>query len=317
MLKLRGGSRREEEARLSGATFANKPTYKSTISHQIKTPSRRDTELEKRPIGTNSTWLKLKRLSRVSSMLSCLGHLLLALSLFVGASEHISAATVAPASSAEVPASNRAAALEAELNSLLQQHDTQDGKLLSEAIISRLMLGNLSDSGDLLGGGGAETADLGDDPSVIEEQNEEQQASLPGPDVVRLRKLMSYLHNYEMSQAASGLNGGQVFSQYPVLPASQASTIKRASVKMGNYLKQQAGGRQAAYGRNNFDFGLGKRPDSSVSSNVLRFGDSLIGANGHVVSGSLGKRPSAHRFDFGLGKRVASVSSISDFQFNT
>lgn len=221
------------------------------------------------------------------------------------------------------------AALEAELDSILQQHDTPDAnsKLLSEAIISRLMLGNLSEPSllslaDSDGAGPigaapmvAASSELADSIENADEPSEPQQY-YSGPEAMRLKKLLSFLHNAEMSQALAqmgaggALNDGQVFSQYPVLPASQAATIKRASAKMSNYLRQQQQQRQlSGYGRNTFDFGLGKRPDSSVSSNILRFGDSSIGSGSHVqaVSGQLGKRP-AHRYDFGLGKRVASVS---------
>uniref|UniRef100_A0A6G1SEP1 Helicostatins n=1 Tax=Aceria tosichella TaxID=561515 RepID=A0A6G1SEP1_9ACAR len=215
-------------------------------------------------------------------------------------------------------AADTRAALEAELNSILQQQDLgheTNSRLLSEAIISRLMLGNLTDISNQEQGepGSASDSLAAETAAAAADGSDASQTSPNGLDSLRLRRILSYLQNYELAQAGS--TGSQAFSQYPVLPASQAATIKRASVKMSNYLRQQAqqqhaGQRQlTGYGRmNNFDFGLGKRPDSSVSSNILRFGDSAS-AGGHMaaVSGSgLGKRPSAHRYDFGLGKRVAS-----------
>jgi hypothetical protein len=208
------------------------------------------------------------------------------------------------------------AALEAELNSILQQQELgQEGansKLLSEAIISRLMLGNLTDIG------GPQEEGIGGDSILLETPemaaSDGENPILNGLDAQRLRRVLTFLQNYELAQSGGG---GQTFNQFPVLPASQAATIKRASVKMNNFLRQQAqtqhgGQRQLnGYSRlNTFDFGLGKRPDSSVAGNVLRLGDSAL-AGGHmtaVSSAGLGKRPSGHRYDFGLGKRVASVS---------
>lgn len=224
----------------------------------------------------------------------------------------------------EISSSPSRQALEAELDSLLQQHVDADGapqeassQLLSEAIISRLMLGNLSEPGALVAGerplaSASEALAQQERDELVQGQTgggdpeQEAQVLMAGaPDAARLRNLMGYLHSYEM---AGGLN------QYPILPENQASTIKRASARMGNLIKQQqmGGGRgQASYARNNFDFGLGKRPDSSVSRNLLRFGDSSpVGSGSQLVSGALGKRPSSHRFDFGLGKRVANVSSV-------
>lgn len=237
------------------------------------------------------------------------------------------------------------AALEAELNSIVQQHDagTLDGnpKLLSEAIISRLMLDNLTSSAPQLneligqgsdvagleissatiGGGGGEPATSGDTDA---EQQQQMQSSLAGgvyttPERWRLKKLLSMLRNYDMLSSDStgnSANNNQMFHQYPVLPASQAATMKRAAMRMSNLIRQQQQQQRLlnGYNRNNFDFGLGKRPDSTSGTNsILRFGDSSLGADGHVQAvngmvGQFGKRPSAHRFDFGLGKRVASVS---------
>lgn len=206
------------------------------------------------------------------------------------------------------------AALEAELNSLLQQHDTRepDDKFLSERIISRLMLGNLSDADTL----SSEDGPDGVDSSVVVSNSDEtlgqpeQQQLFANMEADRFKKLLGLLHNVEMSAAMAqmganpnGMNAGQAFSQFPVLPSSQAATIKRASMKMNNLLRQHQQQRRPSY-----DFGLGKRPDSSFAGNVLRLGDSSLGS-GHIqsVSGQLAKRPN-HRYDFGLGKRVASVS---------
>lgn len=299
----------------------------------------------------SSPWAR-SNLERVKSILVNSYSLLLTLVLLLATldlriAEAASTASIGPTSTTTTSDQRGAkAALEAELNSLLQQHDGPDAnsKLLSEAIISRWMLGNLSDSmasansNELLGAsadldgspqlqssvaemfglqpmaaatpvdGGQTSAELDQSSMSSGEESENHELELSGPEAMRLRKMLSYLHNYELAQAAGGLNNGQAFNQYPVLPASQAATIKRASIKMGNYLRQQQHGQARqmnGYGRNTFDFGLGKRPDSSAGS-VLRFGDSA----GVPVSGQFGKRPSAHRYDFGLGKRVASVSII-------
>lgn len=211
-------------------------------------------------------------------------------------------------------AADNKAALEAELNAILQQQEPStdtNSKLLSEAIISRLMLGNLTDIGTMVQEDGGANEPSSFDGSSVGETGPAADGN--GPDAMRLRRIINYLQNYELANAGQG--AVQALSQFPVLPVNQAATIKRASMKMSNYLRQQAqqqhgGQRQVSGYRNNYDFGLGKRPDSSVSGNILRFGDSAS-AGGHMsaVSGSgLGKRPSAHRYDFGLGKRVASVS---------
>ena len=215
------------------------------------------------------------------------------------------------------------ALLEAELNSIVRRHELREpnSKQLSEAIISMLMLGNLSEPTNplaLIEGNELSAAELAaaiESAAAAAEQSQANAAAtgtsdeyagagyISAPESIRLRKLISYLQNYESAQ----LNG----EQFPILPASPAATIKRASAKMSGYLRQQASQRQQNnFGRNNFDFGLGKRPDSGVMNNVLRLGDSSIG-HGQAVSGGgggqLGKRPS-HRYDFGLGKRLASVS---------
>ena len=212
------------------------------------------------------------------------------------------------------------AELEGELEALLrqqqQQNEPQDtnSKLLSEAIISRLMLGNLSDSTgprgetnnapDPMAGLGEQdvsqppSSDLSDSNSATGDVNLNQLMA-PG-DSASVMKLLSYLRN-----------NNQVFDQFPVLPLSPAATAKRASQKVGNYLRQQQHPQQRqlnGYGRSTFDFGLGKRPDASVAGNILRLGDS--GGHMQPVSGQFGKRPSAHRYDFGLGKRVVSVSFL-------
>lgn len=214
--------------------------------------------------------------------------------------------TVAAATGATTGEEDKVA-LERELNSLMREQNSQDAdsKLLSEAIISRLMVGNLSESAtsgpegassDLDGvpelsqpAGGGET--VGEPPARLSREQ-----LLDGLRATRPRDLLSYLLDLET-------HGG--LAEFPVLPAGQAATIKRAS-KVGGYLRQQQLGQQRQlnnYGRN-FDFGLGKRPDGGVGGSILRFGDTL----GAPVSGQFGKRPSAHRYDFGLGKRVASVS---------
>lgn len=292
-----------------------------TNSHSNAHEKRTTTTTEMR----SNTSRKTPRLSSPTTTLFIYLMLASALvaSLLVVASAGESA--VSGNSKQQQPNADTKAALEAELNSFLTRQElAQDpsGKLLSEAIISRLMLGNLSDIGALeegaTGGDSGELEGVQESQASSESGSSESEGPAPGGlEALRLRKMLAYLQNYEMAQGR--LNGGQVFSQYPVLPASQAATIKRASLKMGNYLRQQqqqhAGQRQlTGYGRvNSFDFGLGKRPDASVSGNILRLGDSAS-TGGHMVavSGSgLGKRPSAHRYDFGLGKRVASVSKCS------
>lgn len=242
------------------------------------------------------------------------------------------------------------AALEAELNSIVQQHDAGalDGnpKLLSEAIISRLMLDNLTSSTPQINeliGQGSDGAGLDINPpsaptneapssAIGESYTDQQQQQLlssvyTAPERWRLKKLLSMLRNYDMissADATGATNTNQMFNQYPVLPASQAATMKRAAMRMSNLLRQQQQQQRLTngYGRNNFDFGLGKRPDSMAgANNILRLGDSSLGADGHVqavgsMGGQFGKRPSAHRFDFGLGKRVASVSIIREPKIN-
>lgn len=214
-------------------------------------------------------------------------------------------------------------ALENELNSIVQQHYTGspngNAKLLTEAIISRLMLDNLTSSQideqnpdvvtdfdmglDTIGGSGGETY-------------VDQQAPSPA-ERWKLKKLLSMAQNYDMG-TSTGVqsSNNQAYDQYPVLPSSQG-TMKRAAIRMGNLLlrQQQQQQRQLnGYGRNNFDFGLGKRPDSMMGvGNVLRLGDSSMGSDGRVqvlAAGQYGKRPSAHRYDFGLGKRVVSTSDL-------
>ena len=268
-------------------------------------------------------------------------------------SQEISRAAPATPAGRHSASSSGGAGLEAELDGLLRRHtdDATQGpsgqpngdasnKALSEAIIPRLMLGNLSES-ELTGGRGEMAlGGLEEEPAGEEEQQQQQleadssiglgsfeeaaEQQQQQHDSARLRKLLGLLHQYSLAQAAA--QSGQPFGRFPVLPASLASTNKRAGAKsLSGSLKQQQQhqvvggglGRQssAAYGRQSFDFGLGKRPDAGlVSSNVLRLGDSTLvgGAGGsHYVSSGLGKRPSAHRFDFGLGKRVASVSGAS------
>jgi len=227
------------------------------------------------------------------------------------------------------------AALEAELNSIVRQHDSLDNKQLAEAIISRLMVDNLTGStlfntnndldGEIVGIDTSEVDSnelLGDSsisqhPTELERQTNAL-AGLTGPEATRLKKLLSLLQNYEASLVREG-SDEQVYSPFPALPSSQAATMKRAAIKMGNYLHQQQQQQQQqqhhhnGYATNLFDFGLGKRPDSGVSGGILRFGDSSLGLNGGgqvQPASQFGKRPSAHRYDFGLGKRVASVSIL-------
>lgn len=216
------------------------------------------------------------------------------------------------------------AALEAELNNIVQQHETLEDsdKQLAEAIISRLMLDNLTGSYTLAGNGDnqIETGEvLASEPrsaqlELTEQilsggQDQEQSDSYFGPsssEAIRLRKLISLLRNYEAS-SPSQLGA---FSPFPMLPSSQVATMKRATSRILQQQSQQRPYSQTGYARNTFDFGMGKRPDSSGSSSILRFGDSAgSGAGGSMQPVSqFGKRPSAHRFDFGLGKRLASVS---------
>lgn len=252
---------------------------------------------------------------RVQQLLGCLAAALVI-------ANGVAGATIGPVGQQELPAGGlaRSKALEAELNSILQQHEAQEAnsKQLSEAIISRLMVGNLTGASAL-----ALADDLEGPQQELQQQLQQQHqqleeaggelfdqttggqpaASYSAPEALRLRKLISLLHSYEMSQMNSAGLGDQPFSQYPVLPASQAATIKRASTKVSNYLRQQQQRQASGYGRQSFDFGLGARPDS----NLLRLGE-LAGGYMQPVSGGFGKRPTAHRYDFGLGKRVASVS---------
>lgn len=200
-------------------------------------------------------------------------------------------------------------ALENELNSIVQQHYTgaSDGnpKLLTEAIISRLMLDNLTSSE--IDDQNADVTDFDVDAAGGGETYIDQQAP-SAADRWKLKKLLSMAQNYD---AGAQLGGSQAYDQFPVLPASQG-TMKRAAIRMGNLLLRQQQQQQRGYGRNNFDFGLGKRPDSMVGAgNVLRLGDSSIGSDGRaqvLAAGQYGKRPSAHRYDFGLGKRVVSTT---------
>lgn len=225
-------------------------------------------------------------------------------------------------------------ALEAELNTIVRQHDISQGlnSKLAAAIISRLMMDNLT-------GSNLTPAPIGEDfesdLGSLEQQEAlqaalqgvesaelapEQQQAANGPngyESLKLKKLLSLLQNYELGDT------GMAYGQYPLLPSSQAATMKRATNKLAFMQQRPVGGSHMsnAYGRNSFDFGLGKRVPGDSSSlvgsssgNILRFGESSIGlsggANVQPVVGQFGKRPSAHRYDFGLGKRVASVSSI-------
>lgn len=223
-----------------------------------------------------------------------------------------------------------------ELNSIVQQHDASEGnnKLLAEAIISRLMVDNLTgsnllqNSGDLDGefssndeeGSSLLQSEEANQAALIEQQQQQQNSASnqyvgpTGPEAMRLKKLLSFLQNYENNMAVNG-NGyattASMFNPFPLLPSGQGTTMKRAAMKMGAYLQPQRNFNSASYPRNQFDFGLGKRPDSSISSNILRLGDSMSSAGAPIQPlNSFGKRPSAHRFDFGLGKRVASVSIL-------
>lgn len=200
------------------------------------------------------------------------------------------------------------AALEADLNSIVQQHDNgqADGansRQLAEAIIQRLMIDDV-DSGE---GFSSNTNNSPAEQLQHQQDNEGEYAVTyagpSGPEVMKLKKLLSLLQSYENSYGSPGLSSRMyVTSQYPSMPSDDMATMKRAAaIKMNNYLQnQQQSGRN--YARNNYDFGLGKRPDSLA----LRFGDAGV-ASGQPVS-QFGKRPSAHRYDFGLGKRIASVS---------
>lgn len=232
-------------------------------------------------------------------------------------------------------------ALEADLSSILQQNEALPGggndKLLAEAIINRWMVDNLTGPGLLNGNNnaneqpldGVDLMNIGDaQPGAGElvlndfasaesglnsdQQQADGQAYPNGLEVMRLRKLLSMLQNYENSLTSGST--GQNFAPFPLLPNSQVATMKRAAMRMGAYL-QPRNSQAAGYGRDSFGFGLGKRgPGRQVglipaASSILRLGDSLgSGGGGMQPVGSLGKRPSAHRFDFGLGKRVASVS---------
>lgn len=238
-------------------------------------------------------------------------------------------------------------ALEADLSSILQQNEGGgNDKLLAEAIINRWMVDNLTGPGLLNGNNnaneqqldGADLMSIGDaQPGAGElvlsefagqesaanpdQQQTDGQAYPNGLEVMRLRRLLSMLQNYE-NTLTSG-SAGQNFAPFPLLPNSQVATMKRAAMRMGAYL-QPRNSQAAGYGRDSFGFGLGKRgPGRQVglipaASSILRFGDSLsTGGGGMQPVGSLGKRPSAHRFDFGLGKRVASVSVKALCDLNT
>lgn len=230
-------------------------------------------------------------------------------------------------------------ALEDELNSIVKQHDEAsleaNNRQLAETIISRLMLDNLTGSNVLNNNNNdnnnnvlSEEADSIDQQTdqLIDQQNvgelmsdsysnnnnnnnNDQPILAPNAyEAMKLKKLLSMIQQFYENPN----NNGKFSGQLPLLPNGQMATMKRATARIGNYLHNQQ--RQTnGYPRNNFDFGLGKRPDG----NVLRFGDSLTmsgGTNGagsgiiHPVTSQFGKRPSSHRYDFGLGKRVASVS---------
>lgn len=225
--------------------------------------------------------------------------------------------------------SSRKNSLEAELDNILQQRDSFDlsDRSLAEAIISRLMVDDLAN--ELSTTESLEAEELAGDSGSFTQSSEQQQQqpqqqptyfgrAYSGPaDALRLKKLLSMVQAYETSlPVGSGVGGvGSMAAPLPMLPAGQAATSKRAAAKLAGSYQQQhqgnGGGGPTAYGqRSSFDFGLGKRPDTTgASSNLLRLGDSLSGGGGIQTVNQFGKRPSAHRYDFGLGKRVASVSN--------
>lgn len=198
-------------------------------------------------------------------------------------------------------------ALEDELDSIVRQHGNLEAndKRLAEAIISRLLVDNISNNQENQEQASAiQAGDLNPDTTIVAPEGNgvgESAASVsyPGVESLRSRQLLSALQNYD---------GNDAFTVFPLLPGGQALTMKRAT-KFGAKNHH----RVANYGRNTYDFGLGKRPDGSTS-NIMRFGESLPSSSSLVQPvGQFGKRPSAHRYDFGLGKRVVSVSIDSTY----
>lgn len=200
-------------------------------------------------------------------------------------------------------------ALEAELSSLVQQYsDLDGGKRVVDELASRLMAenGDQFESDAFAGQDGQEamamaqpalefvSGDIGSSGANSDLIDSETgglaavAAASNSIDSMRLKKLLRLLQSYEENAQPA------YASQYPALPFGQASAMKRAVLMQPRF-------------RNNYDFGLGKRPDAGLSK-IARFGDQVA-----TVS-QFGKRPGAHRYDFGLGKRVASVSSQPRFQ---
>lgn len=215
----------------------------------------------------------------------------------------------------ERPNGRDVAAIQAELNSIIQQHDGSSAgeaanqRKLAETIISRLMLDNLT--GGLSNYNQEELVpsanqDLMDEimitipaqagasqlePKIVDDSVLLDQSGNPlnGYDAIRMRKFWNLIQQYYD-------NTNKPYGQLPGFTGgSEQATMKRAAARI-NYLNQRN------FPRHNYDFGLGKRhPDD-------RFGDAGSASTGLVPAmGQFGKRPS-HRYDFGLGKRVASVS---------
>lgn len=248
-----------------------------------------------------------------------------ALSWLLCATLAMSAAASPSASSSSettIPRKQAGGISEAELNSIVQQHSDglePNSKLLAEAIISRLMLDNLTGSSwsseesprEL----GDATNELAEEEPLVEpgelsaDGNAERNllSSTNELEALRLKKLLGLMQNYDASVLSSGGLALVPLRALSTSSNSQAATMKRAALRM---VQQQQHQRHLnPYARNNFDFGLGKRqPEGSASRSILRFGDSFAVDGQPQPVSHLGKRPSAHRYDFGLGKRVASVS---------
>lgn len=193
------------------------------------------------------------------------------------------------------------AALEAELNAIIRQHGGNK-QLLSEAIISRLMLDNLTGA-DLEAAAAASSSPASDELTLVEAPDgthlmgdeladsvalEPPVMGLASNEALRVRQLIGSQPNYR----SYGL-GAANFLAYPQIPGGQAASMKRT---VNNILQS----------RNPYDFGLGKR--LSDSSGLHRFGDAAIsGDSMGRHAGQFGKRPRPN-YDFGLGKRVNGVS---------
>lgn len=187
-----------------------------------------------------------------------------------------------------------------DLNEILRQYEQNvdllaSRKALADALVSRVVGGGLNSNQLRAGSFDGLTAEelFGAEQQANDEQqsNEQQIADLQ-------RQMQAYLaeNNAGIAEKRAPNSSNSIASTY-LLPTSVASYK-----------------RPMTYGKNSFDFGLGKRQsDSSQLYNlngVNRFGEAanLVNPSNVVQSTGhqFGKRPNAHRFDFGLGKRKVS-----------